>query len=51
MINLFITIITLICIIRSISFVVWCIKDKNITGAVSVIFLIICTAAGLVISL
>lgn len=51
MINLLIIIITLICIIRSISFAVWCIRDKNIAGAVSVFFLIICTAAGLLITL
>ena len=51
MINLFIILVTLICIVRSASFSVWYIKNKNIAGALSVIFLILCTAAGLIISL
>lgn len=40
---------SIICIIRMISFGKWCIKDKNICGAISVFFLILCVILSVII--
>ena len=37
-------IIIILCTIRTISFGVWCFRDKNILGGISVFFLAVCSA-------
>ena len=45
-ISLFMLIAILITVIRTFFFGVWCFKNKNIIGGISVLFLIICVVAG-----
>ncbi len=46
--NVLIVALACICVIRTLSYSIWCFKEKNITGGISVIFLAICASISVI---